>query len=442
MPGLEVQRYLEGLGRFGIHMGLSRVRRLMEELGNPHLAYRTIHVTGTNGKGSVCRMLACILESAGYRTGLYLSPHLERFNERISINGRNIPDASLERAVRKVRPIVDAMAEKGHQCTYFEATTAMAFEHFRRAKVDIAVIEVGLGGRLDATNVIEPIVSVITNVSLEHTEHLGATVERVAAEKAGIIKPGAPVVTAAWDRAALGVIERVARKNRSPFHLMQREVRRRPLGWDLHGQRFDIYTDNGQYRGLFTPMLGRFQLTNAALAVLTAELLSGAGLRVTEKSIARGIRRAWLPGRMELIEGKPSLLLDCAHNPGAAAEAAGEVARIKERGGFGKVHLLFGIMKDKDLKGVLGPFLRSADTLTYTEFPSERSRPVESARSEVVAIAAKAGVREVSFSKRPTEALDAVLGRAEKGELVWCAGSMYLIGELRGELRRRGLVGG
>ncbi|MGQ9583723.1 MAG: bifunctional folylpolyglutamate synthase/dihydrofolate synthase [Thermoplasmatota archaeon] len=440
MPGLDVERYLEGLGRFGIHMGLERVGRLMEALGDPHLAYPSVHVTGTNGKGSVCRMLACILEEAGLRTGLYLSPHLERFNERISVSGREITAGELGRAVEKVKPIVNGMAEGGQQCTYFEATTAVAFEHFRRKKVDIAVVEVGLGGRLDATNVLDPLVSVITNVSLEHTEHLGATVERVAREKAGIIKPGRPVVTAAWDRRALGVIERAARRSKSRLHLMQREVRRRPLSWGLEGQSLDIYTDSGQYRGAFTPMLGAFQLTNAALAVLASEVLTGAGVRIAREDILRGLRRAWLPGRMELVGERPRILLDCAHNPGAAAEAAAEVARIKERGGFGRAHLLFGIMKDKDLGGVLRPFLGPADSLVYTEFASERSLPVESARAEVSTHAAKSGRGKVVFMNDSKEALERVLERAGDNDLIWVGGSMYLIGEVRKELRRRGMV--
>ncbi len=441
MPGLDVQRYLERLGRFGVHMGLERVRRLMEELDNPHTAYKSVHVTGTNGKGSVCKMLACILEDAGYKTGLYLSPHLERFNERISVDGREISDGELERAVARVKEIVDEMAERGQQCTYFEATTAAAFDHFRRKKVDIAVIEVGLGGRLDATNVLDPLLSVITNVSLEHTEHLGATVERVAGEKAGIVKPGRPVVTAAWDKRALAVIEGAAKRCRSRVHMMQREVRRRPLSWSLEGQSLDIYTDNGQYKGAFTPMLGAFQLTNAALAVLASEVLAELGLSVTRDSVLSGLRRAWLPGRMELVGKKRRVLLDCAHNPHAALEASAEVARIKERGGFSKAHLIFGVMKDKDLGGVLGPFLGPADSLSYTEFASERSLPVERARADVATLAAKAGRKDPAFFTDSRRALDAALKRAGDGELIWVGGSMYLIGEVRRELRRRGLVG-
>jgi dihydrofolate synthase/folylpolyglutamate synthase len=437
MPKPDVQQYLESLGRFGMHLGLGRVRKLLGELDDPHLAYPTVHVTGTNGKGSVSKMLACILQEAGYQTGLYTSPHLERFNERISINGVEISDQNLEEAVGKVRAIVEDLAKKRQQCTYFEATTAVAFEYFRKAKVDVAVIEVGLGGRLDATNLIDPLVSVITNVSLEHTDVLGRTMEKVAYEKAGIIKKGRPVITGAWDRNAVDLLWGTARKRKSPFYMMQREVRRRSNAVSPEGQTFSLYTDRESYMRLFTPMLGEFQQDNAAVAVLSAEILGESGLRITPEHIRKGVAKATLPGRMELVPSRPQILLDSAHNPDAAERAARALSEMRRETGWEKVHLFFGILTDKDLEKVLGPMLVAADTLTFTQPTTERALTVEKAQKKVTALAGKKGL---SFISNPENALHATLKLAGKKDLVWVTGSMYLVGEVRGLLKKDRLM--
>lgn len=441
MPKVDVQEYLEGLGRFGMHFGLGRVKRLLGGLGDPQLAYPTIHVTGTNGKGSVSRMLACILQEAGYRTGLYTSPHLEKFNERISVDGSDISDRDLEEAVLKVKPVVDTMARKGknQQCTYFEATTAVAFWHFRKAKVDVAVIEVGLGGRLDATNIVYPLVSVITNVSLEHTDVLGRTIEKVAYEKAGIIKGGRPVITGAWDRRAVDLIRAAAKRKKAPFYMMQREVRRRSNAVTPGGQTFSLYTDRESYMRLFSPMLGDFQQENAAVAVLSCEILGESGLAILPEHIRKGIARATLAGRMELCGEGPTILLDCAHNPEAAARASRNVAWLRGAAGFDKVHLLFGILADKDLGKVLAPMLDVADTLTFTQPTTERALTVEKAQKKVTALA---GARGLSIISRPENALHATMKLAGKNDLVWVTGSMYLVGQARAELRKCCLLSG
>jgi len=434
MPKPDVQEYLEGLGRFGMHFGLGRMQKLLFALGDPHLAYPAVHVTGTNGKGSVSKMLACILQEAGYRTGLYTSPHLEKFNERISIDGADIPDRDLEEAVARVRPIVEELARRRQQCTYFEATTAVAFEYFRKAKADVAVIEVGLGGRLDATNVVDPLISVITNVTLEHTDVLGKTMEKVAHEKAGIIKKGRPVITGAWDRRAVELIWATAKRKKARFYMMQREVRRRSNAVSPEGRTFSLYTDRESYLRLFSPMLGDFQEENAAVAVLSAEILGESGLGITSENIRKGIAKATLPGRMELVGSKPQILLDSAHNPDAAAHAARAILEMRKQAGWEKVHLLFGILTDKDLGKVLGPCLEVADTLTYTQPTTERARTVEKAQKKVTALAEKKGL---SFISRPENALHATLKLAGKKDLVWVTGSMYLVGEIRMLMRKK-----
>jgi len=438
MPHQDVQRYLESLGRFGMHFGLGRIAALLEGLDDPHMAYPAVHVAGTNGKGSACKMLACILQDAGYRTGLYTSPHLEKFNERISVDGTDIPDRDMEDIGADVKAMVEKMARggKGRQCTYFEATTAMAFEHFRKAKVDIAVIEAGLGGRLDATNVVDPLLSVITNISLEHTDVLGKTIQKIAREKAGIIKPGRPVVSGAWDPKAVDVIRSTAVKKKAPFFMMQREVRRRPKTWDLDGQLFGIYTDRESYRDLFTPMLGAYQLENAALAVLACEVLAENGMRIGPGNVKKGIAGARLPGRMEILGSMPRIILDSAHNPDAARRASAQIALLKKRAGWDRTHLVFGILGDKDLANVLGPMLHESDTLTFTRPSSDRALPVEKAKKRLEALAKGKGLSIVS---QPQNALHAVLKNAGRKDAVWVTGSMYLVGEVRGLLRERGI---
>jgi dihydrofolate synthase/folylpolyglutamate synthase len=384
-------------------------------------------------------MLACILEEAGYRTGLYVSPHLEKFNERVSINGVDISDRDLEEALAKVRPLVEAMAKKRQQCTYFEATTAVAFEYFRKAQVDVAVIEAGLGGRLDATNVVDPLVSVITNIALEHTDVLGKTIEKVAYEKAGIIKPGRPVITGAWDRRAVDVIWGTARRKKAPFYMMQREVRRRSNAVTMEGQTFSLYTDRESYMRLFTPMMGDFQQENAAVALMAAEILGESGLGISPGHIRKGIAKAVVPCRMELVGEKPKILLDSAHNPAAAERAARTVAWYRKEGGFEKVHLLFGILCDKDLANVLKPMLGVADTLTFTQPTTGRALSVEKAQKKVTALAGKKGL---SFVSNPANALHSVLKLAGKKDLVWVTGSMYLVGEVRALLGKERLIKG
>jgi len=442
MPKLDVHEYLETLSRFGMHFGLDRVKTLLSRLDDPQSAYPAVHVNGTNGKGSVCKMLACILQEAGYRTGLYMSPHLERLNERISVDGADISDQDMEEALMKVRPIVETMAKegKGQQCTYFEATTAVAFEHFRKSEVDVAVIEVGLGGRLDATNIIDPLLSIITNISLEHMDVLGKTVEKITKEKAGIIKKGVPVVTGAWDSNAVRVIRMAAAKKKAPFHMMQREVRRRPKSCSLAGQEFGLYTDREAYRELHSPMVGRFQLENAAVALLSAEILESSGLRISPEHIRKGIANAKLPGRMELVAEKPDIMLDSAHNPDAARHVSEELACLKKIAGWDHVHLLFGILADKDLTGVLEPLLAQVDTLTYTQPSTERAMDMGRVSDRVEKLAEVSGKRDVAFMREPDKALHSLMKRAGGKDLVFVTGSMYLVGEVRGLLKRKHLL--
>src|SRR3990172_9369998 len=277
------------LERFGIKLGLANVRRLLSLLGDPHRGLRAVHVTGTNGKGSVATYTASALRAAGYRVGLYTSPHLVRFNERIRVNGEMIGDQDVMRLYGEIQPHMEAMAARNpvHHATFFEVTTAMAFQYFAEQEVDIALVEVGMGGRYDATNVVDPEVSVITRVGLEHTDHLGRTVRRIAREKAGIIKNGKPAVTVRQE--ALPEIEARCRITGSPLTVVGRDVR-----FDLSGQT--IRVENGGSCELEIPLLGRFQGENAAVAYAAVQSLRARGWKIEDAAMLSGFQAARWPG--------------------------------------------------------------------------------------------------------------------------------------------------
>jgi len=298
--------HLYRLERFGIKLGLDNIRRLLALLGDPHRGLKVLHVTGTNGKGSVCASAASVLENAGYRVGLYTSPHLVRFNERIQVNRTPIADDEVLRLWSGMQPAIRAMtaARAIDHPTFFEVTTAMAFEHFRERKVDVAVIEVGMGGRMDATNVVDGLVSVVTRVDLEHTEHLGRTVSRIAREKAGIIKPTSRAVTVSQE--ALPVIEARCRDVHAPLVVVGRDVRAERRGGDLRGQEVRVRGSFGEI-DVRTPLLGAFQVENLALAVTALVQLREAGFVIPDEAIRNGLASTRWPARLDLIREKPSI---------------------------------------------------------------------------------------------------------------------------------------
>src|SRR5512143_3207423 len=309
--------YLYALQKHGVKLGLANTVTLMARLGNPHRAFRSIHVAGTNGKGSTSAFLASVLQAAGCRTGLYTSPHLVSFTERIRVDGAPIPEARVVELAERVREAYSRSAGTGRDGamspTFFEVTTAVAFCYFAEEGVDIAVVEVGMGGRLDSTNVVTPLVSVITNIDIEHTEYLGGTLEQIAGEKAGIIKPGVPVVTGAMQPEAKGVIEREAAAKGSPVYLLAREFRAVNVVAGRE-QVFDYRGLDAAYRGLHVRMLGRHQVDNASLALAAVECLRDAGVAVDETAVRRGLERALWEGRLERVAQGPDIYLDGAHN--------------------------------------------------------------------------------------------------------------------------------
>lgn len=410
-------------------LDLSRVEQLLEMLGNPHRAYPSVHIAGTKGKGSTSAMIASALRAAGYRTALYTSPHLHTFRERIRVGSDLIAKEEVVALVEELRPLIARVPG----ITTFEAITAMAFAYYARKGVEFAVVEVGLGGRLDATNVITPEVSVITSLSLDHTYLLGDTLPQIAAEKAGIIKPGIPVVTAPQKPEALEVLEEVARSRNAPLTVVGRDWTWEDGPRSLNGQFFAarcLRDEGSKFAGVYyIPLLGRFQLENATTALAALHILRERGFsRLTPDAAREGLRTVEWPGRMEVLNLDPLVVVDCAHNPYST-----EVLREALREWFPgrKWVVIFGASADKDIAGMLKALQPITDYLIVTRSDHPRAAtPVELAD-----LAASVGMgAEITVNiHRAFQRAQAVL-RPKDGILV--TGSIFLVAEAREEWAR------
>jgi dihydrofolate synthase/folylpolyglutamate synthase len=363
----EAMQWLAGFEKYGWVFGLERISTLMEKLGNPQKELKVVQVAGTNGKGSVCHFIGSILQQAGYSVGLYVSPHLERFSERIVVNGDEISDDDLEKIIERVRPFVEEMKQQGNAPTFFEIVTALAFVYFHECKVDYAVVEVGLGGRLDATNIVTPLVSVITNISLEHTDILGYSVEKIAFEKAGIIKKGVPVVTAATGNSR-DVITRVAKEHDAPVVFVDQAWWKR-VSWDGSEQEFFVQGSLGEYT-VRTSLLGAHQGENITVSIAAVEQLQMYGVFLTDAAITKGIEVASNPGRMEIVAETPMILLDGAHNPGGIKVL---VETITQDFTYKHLFLVLGVLKDKDIPAMVAMIVPLADCIIVTKYLSPRA---------------------------------------------------------------------
>ncbi len=430
----EVEQALDRLYRrhnFGIKLGLEMAEAIAQELGHPERAFAAIHVAGTNGKGSVCAMVDSVLRAAGFRVGLYTSPHLIRFNERIRVNGETVTDDELAELLAVVEPATArAEAALGREATFFEITTAMAFEHFRRRGVTLVVLETGLGGRLDATNIVTPLLSVITPISLEHTQHLGPDIASIAGEKAGIIKPGRPVVCGEQPDDAAVVFGRTARERGCRLTAASERVAVRRVVQTIEGQRVRIESADVDYGTVDLALLGRHQLGNAALAVAALEEAAALlGPPLAPDAVRRGLEEARWPGRCQLLGWETPTILDGAHNPAGGRVLAETLKDLMKGRPLG---LVVGMCSDKDARSFLGNFGKVRRCWTV---PLRTERGVPPA--DLAALARSAGIGQVEVAASLGEALDQSLAwaKAEAGALC-VAGSLYLVGEvleLRGE---------
>ncbi len=419
---------LEQRSVHGIRPGLDVIRALLAALGNPQAAVPAVHVAGTNGKGSVCALLAAVLQAHGLKTGRYTSPHLVHFRERCQVAGHCIPDAALAGLLEEVEAAARGLEQAGHRpATFFEVGTALAFEHFRRAPVDVAVLETGLGGRWDATNVVTPLVSVITRIDLDHQEYLGPTIAAIAGEKAGIIKPGRPVVWGAQPAAALEVLRAAARAMGAPVVAADEVVSVSRGRQDLFGQKLRIETAAASYGTVRLPLAGRFQLENVALVMATLELLDQLNVVTLDPAaVRRGLEAARWPARCQVLNAQPLVLLDGAHNPNGAAALAGVIREVAQRRPVG---LVAGMLADKDVAGSLrhlAPLVARAWAVTP---PSPRA---------LAADGLAAALRAQGVATEPADLADALAAAcawaADAGGMVVIAGSLYLAGAVLGRV--------
>ncbi len=426
--------YLAGFSRFGMRLDLDRMRELLHRLGDPQEQLAFIHVAGTNGKGSTSAMLESVLRAAGYRTGLYTSPHLQRFTERVQVDGREIAQADVTRHLDAIRPVIDGMLAAGLESpTEFEVITALALRHFLAVGVDAVVLEVGLGGRYDATNVISrPLLTVITHIHFDHTDRLGHTLEAIAGEKAGIIKAGRPVITSAGEPEAVAVIERVAAEHGAPLQVVGRDIRWHEVSCGQDGQVLDMTGPGWRYESLRLPLVGRHQQANAATAVAALTALAAEGLPVPEAALRQGLAAVRWPGRLEVVRRSPLVVLDGAHNPDGARAAAAAVRDVLPHR---RVVLLLGMLFDKPMDQVLGQLLPIANQVIVTEpvlGANQRHAAVRSA-VELAARISRQGMPAVA-EPDPVRALDMALGQTGPEDLLLLTGSLYLVGALRGRL--------
>jgi dihydrofolate synthase/folylpolyglutamate synthase len=408
------------LHRFGIKLGLSTIRAILKSLGDPQRAYPCIHVAGTNGKGSIAASLASILKAAGCRVGLFTSPHLVRFNERIQINLQPI-------ANQRVVELFEAIANAHHgkrEPTFFEFSTAMAFCEFAHQKCDWAVIETGMGGRLDATNLIRPRISIISNISLEHKAYLGDTLAQIAAEKGGIIKTRVPVVTGARQRQVLQVLEKIAGDKNAPLYRRGKEFRIRRLP----GGRFDYLGIHHQWPGMTAGLIGPHQQDNAALVLAACEILQTRKVDLPPEAIRTGLEQARWPGRMEVVSTSPLVILDGAHNLDAA-RVLGEYLRRDLEGR--RLTLVVGILDDKPYPAMLRCLVPPCSRVIIT-----RPKINRALAPEKLAAVAKAMIADVTVISDVGQAVREAMAGAAATDVICVAGSLYVVGEAKAALER------
>jgi dihydrofolate synthase / folylpolyglutamate synthase len=424
---------LFALETFGIKLGLDNISRLCAALGHPERTFTSLHVAGTNGKGSVTAMAHAALAASGLRAARYISPHLVDLTERFVIGETPVSMNALQRASDDVLDCADDLIATGTlpvHPTFFEATTAIAFELFRRAGVDVAVIEVGLGGRYDSTNVIAPVVGAITSIGFDHQQHLGDTIEAIAFEKAGIIKPGMDVVIGALPDQARAVVERVGIETGA--RIIDADADVRVTGRNADGEPLTIETPDDRYGPLQLSLRGEHQVGNAQVAVRLIEIARRRGIAVPKEAIERGLTHVDWPGRLELIrfEDGRQVLLDAAHNvDGAKALAAYLGCRHPERPA-----LVIGVMRDKDIEGILAALLPVLSSVVATAAPTPRAIP---ARDLAARFSAMGGRLPVRVEPDPSSAVEHALASSTT---VCVAGSIFVVGAVRDALRRRAIL--
>lgn len=420
----ETLDYIQNVKWQGSKPGLSRTQELLAALGNPEKKLKFVHIAGTNGKGSTAACVASILQHAGYKTGLYTSPYILRFNERMQVNGEYISDDELIELTAKIRPFADTMEDVP---TEFEVITALAMEYFLYKKTDIVVLEVGLGGEMDSTNVIDvPEVAVITAIGFDHVNVLGNTLPEIARTKAGIIKEGGDVVTYGGDAEVEAVFENVCMEKHATLY--KADFSRLNIhGFDLDSSRFDCVP----YKNIKLPLVGTYQPRNAAVAVTAVECLKNKGYKITDEDIIEGLNTVKWPGRFEILRREPVFVLDGAHNPhGIVATTESLKVHFKNK----KLVFLLGVMADKDVAGMMDNIAPLAECFFTVEPPNPRAM---AAGELAELLSSRYGLPVTACAEIP-EAVEKAIAHAGKDGIVCALGSLYFSGEIREAVKSLG----
>lgn len=420
-PYGEELSYLSRLGRFGMKLGLERIQGLLDRLDKPQEAFRSVLIAGTNGKGSTAAMIASILQASGRRVGLYTSPHLREERERVQVNGEHISSEKLGRLIRDIRVLVGENRTGREEVTYFEFLTALAFHYFRAEEVDLAVLETGLGGRLDATNTVNPLVSVITSIELDHTEHLGKEVLAISREKAGILRPGKMAVVSRQRPEVSSFLAESCRAGETDLRLYGRDFHGEVLRSSLEGLHLNFFSPAWSYRDLELPLLGRHQGDNAAAALAACCCLKEQGMVLEEGAIRQGLAKVRWPGRLEVVATNPMILLDGAHNPAAALALRQALEELfPTQGKF----IIFGVLRDKEYSKMVASLAPLAKEMIFVRLQAERGAdPAQVARE-----ALNRGGKALVLENLP-RALDYARERASLEDIICVTGSLYTVGE-------------
>lgn len=441
--------YLYNLQKYGIKFGLANTIRLMSMMDNPHLKFRSVHIAGTNGKGSTAAMVASVLQEAGYKVGLYTSPHLINFTERIRINNEEISEKMVIELTDELRSRLAAIEasdckEEKFTPTFFEFTTTIAFTYFAEEKVDIAVIETGMGGRLDSTNVINPVVSVITPIDYDHKEFLGDTISAIANEKAGIIKERAVVVSSPQCDEAERIIRDVSLNKNARLLVVGKDASVIEKGCGLDGCRFDYKGINAEFKDIEIGLAGRHQIINAATALLTIEVLRnlcenlppftkgglGGLLSINDKAIRDGLKKARWPGRLEIVSREPLILIDGAHNPSAARRLRDFLQEILSNK---KITLVLGILSDKDIDGILSELVPISEKIIATKPDYYRAAGPYELKDRI-----KRFGKDAIVMNNVPDAIIYAKEIAQPDTVICITGSLFTVGEARAFLSKAG----
>ncbi len=409
--------YLYQLNELGWKLGLNKIKALLREIGNPHLKYKTIHVAGTNGKGSVCAILDSILKTAGYRTGLYTSPHLIDICERIRYQEKCITQDVLIYHIKKLRPLIEK-----YKCTFFEAMTAIAFDYFADQGVDVAVIEVGLGGRLDATNVVNPILTIITDIEHDHVQQLGGSREKIAFEKGGIIKKGIKCLTISRYRSVIDTLSKICLERKAELIQVAKFMHLNQILQNDKFSSFDLKVNGSVYPRLKTPLIGAHQIENAVLAVSAANILSSEHLKIRIEDIYQGLFEVQWPGRMQIIQQNPKCIVDVAHNPDGIKETLKAIGSLFA---YNKLIVVLGILKNKNYNSMVRMIATMADQIIAVKPDSDRALDP----TYIVKAARSFGIQALQVDSAK-DGMNYAISHASCDDLILGTGSHHTVGEI------------